>query len=454
MRRHVIIGRLGVSDQEYVPLDACEVATDLQFVSSNRRLEHGVGRAIQDLVSLNLFPSEIGVDLLIFAAHVHAADTRISRRQESQDAWTREIRLVVPVSDVNRWTSAAPLLRRMLKFLSGDLWTLGFRSRPVEFQYTVPAKPPDTQAPPYDTVGLFSGGVDSLIGTIDALERGVKPLLVSHAGDAATSDAQSKLLENLKCHYSQPRLERLRIWTNFKRWRIPGVKSENTSRARSFLFFAAGVFAGTGLNRRFTLRVPENGFIALNVPLDRLRLGSLSTRTTHPFYMARWNDLIEVLGIGGRVENQYWAETKGEMVARCKNKRLLEDLFSTSLSCASPAKARWQGRAAEHCGYCLPCLIRRAAILRGLGSDDPTNYTVDLTSKVLDTMRAEGKQVRAFQVAIERLRLKPKLASLLIHKPGPLSDESPERLLRLADVYRRGIEEVSALLINVATAPG
>ena len=79
---------------------------------------------------------------------------------------------------------------------------------------------------------------------------------------------------------------------SFEKGLIKGATSEDTSRRRSFLFFAAGIFASTGLDRPFTLRVPENGPIALNVPLDLLRLGSLSTRTTHPFYMARWNDLL------------------------------------------------------------------------------------------------------------------------------------------------------------------
>src|SRR5258708_32609005 len=102
---------------------------------------------------------------------------------------------------------------------------------------------------------------------------------------------------------------------------------EETTRGRSFLFIAAGLFAGTGLNQPFTLRVPENGLIALNVPLDLLRLGSLSTRTTHPFYMARWNDLLAALGINGNVENPYWDRTKGEMVAGCANRALLKTLL-------------------------------------------------------------------------------------------------------------------------------
>ena len=78
------------------------------------------------------------------------------------------------------------------------------------------------------------------------------------------------------------------------------------------MFFALGLFAGSGLEGDFTLMAPENGLIALNVPLDPLRLGALSTRTTHPFYIARWNELLSLLEVPGRVENPYWNQTKGE----------------------------------------------------------------------------------------------------------------------------------------------
>ena len=102
-----------------------------------------------------------------------------------------------------------------------------------------------------------------------------------------------------------------------------GVPAEMTTRGRSFLFFAAGMFASTGLDKAVSLRVPENGLIALNVPLDQLRLGALSTRTTHPFYIARWNELLRILGMATEIENPYWDRTKGEMVASCTNRNLL-----------------------------------------------------------------------------------------------------------------------------------
>lgn len=456
MRRHLITGRYGSGDRIRMLLGDEEVETRLDLVVGDRSLGHGIGHALTDLSRLGVFPSEMGVDVLVLAAHVHAADTRVSRDSESQDGWTRELRLIVPVSDPDRWHAVAPTFVRLLNFLTGDRWSLGFRARPRRFARVAMTPPARLFGPTFDDLALFSGGLDSLIGAIDALEAGRTPLLISHAGEGATSDAQGTIFDALKTHYRGRAFDRLRLWMAFPDGFVRGSVGENTTRGRSFLFFALGVFAGTGLEGPFTLKVPENGLIAVNVPLDPLRLGALSTRTTHPFYIARWNDALTGLGISGRIENPYWDRTKGEMAEACANPTLLRQLTPSSLSCASPTKGRWQGLGTQHCGYCLPCLIRRAALLKGLRPDtDPTVYTVpDLAAQVLDTRQSEGVQVRSFQLAIERLRARPALAPILIHKPGPLFDESPQRQAALADVYRRGLEEVGALLTGVRTRPG
>jgi hypothetical protein len=454
MKRQLLAGRFGPDDHTQIPTAADEQLTSLQMVAGEKSLEHGIGGALTSLKKLGVYPSEIGIDLLVVAAHVHAADTRISRAEQSQDSWTREIRLVVPVSDPVRWTGAVSTLTKALNFLTGDRWTIGFRVRPPRFTTIAQEAPPTLIAPPFDTVSLFSGGLDSLIGAIDLLESGATPLLVSHFGEGATSDAQGKLFTALKKHYDKSSFERLRVGMTFVDGLIEDVGSENSTRGRSFLFFALGVFAGTGLGRTFVLRVPENGLIALNVPLDPLRLGSNSTRTTHPYYMARWNELLIEMGINGRIENPCWDKTKGEMASSCSNPALLTRLAPDSLSCSSPTKGRWQGLGIEHCGYCLPCLIRRAALDSAWGAGaDKTTYTVpDLRAKTLDTRESTGKQVRSFQYAIERLRSRPQLANLLIHKPGSLADEVAH-LDQLADVYRRGLAEVARLIDGVETRP-
>ena len=197
MRRHVLIGRFGKDDQAAIPSAADEVESVLNLMSG-KRLDYGIGYALSDLKKLNLAPSEIGVDLLVVAAHVHAADTRISRKTESQDAWTREIRLVIPVSNPGRWIASQEILTRALNFLTGDRWEIGFRARPkAQEKLVLPVDHPLIPTP-FDGVSLFSGGLDSLIGAIDSLSAGQTPLLVSHAGEGLVSTSQEKCFDALK----------------------------------------------------------------------------------------------------------------------------------------------------------------------------------------------------------------------------------------------------------------
>src|SRR5262249_47198245 len=157
--------------------------------------------------------------------------------------------------------------------------------------------------------------------------------------------------------------------------------------------------------------VPENGLISLNVPLDPLRVGAWSTRTTHPFYMARWNDLLKHLLINTVATNPYRFKTKGEMLTGNANKSLLRRHVGETISCSSVTKARWHGLAPGHCGYCVPCLIRRAAIETAFGKD-PTAYTIpDLTARALDSRSAEGEHIRSFQIMADRLKARPDLAA-------------------------------------------
>lgn len=191
MKRQLLAGRFGPDDHVDVPVGVDEQRTYLQLAAGEKSLDHGIGGALTSLKKIGVFPSEIGIDLLVLAAHVHAADTRISRAEQSQDSWTREIRLVVPVSDPVRWGTATAMLKKSLDFLTGDRWTIGFRARPARFATIAEEAPPSLICPPFDSLSLFSGGLDSLIGAIDLLEDGATPLLVNHYGNQGMPSATS-----------------------------------------------------------------------------------------------------------------------------------------------------------------------------------------------------------------------------------------------------------------------
>lgn len=457
MTRYILAGKFGAYDNLVPPVGAEDQLAPFDLLNGLRTLRFGIDRAVASLVRMNVFPTEIGLDLLVFAAHVHAADTRLNRRQTAQDGWTREIGIVVSVSDPALWDRATDTLQTMLRFLTGDLWKVSFRARPPAFAHLAPRRLGVMRPHGFDGISLFSGGLDSLVGAIDTLAAGGYPLFVSHSGEGAVSSPQGKLFDRVASHYhakasNRPAIKRLRAAVAFPKGFVAGVGGENSTRGRSFLFLALASLAGSGLGQPFTLRVPENGLIALNVPLDPTRPGSNSTHTTHPFYLSQWTELLRLLGIPGVVTNPYWDRTKGEMVAECADPEFLHGVLALSMSCAHPSAGRYQGGGHPQCGTCVPCLIRRAAIDHALGAGgDPTRYRCDdLGAEPLDSSRAKGNQVRGFQYAVERLKDRPELAPLLIRKVGRLPEDQGN-LEGWAGVYKRGIEEVGSLLRDVRT---
>lgn len=422
------------------------IAVTVPFKGDDDTLQHGIGHAMKKLNENGVYPTEDGIDILSLAGLVYLADTRISRNLHSQDSWTREIAIEIPIYNLEKWTPLGESFTRMLNFLTGDRWTISFRKRDEELS----EKPEDEIPPPeFDAVTLFSGGMDSLIGTINHLENHNKVALISHAGDAHTKNAQSKLLAYFQDKYPDNAPLYLDLWMVFEKNLIPGGGNENTTRSRSFLFIAFGIFAISGMNGVSTLEVPENGLIALNVPLEELRIGSHSTRTTHPFYLDSWNQVLNGLGLELSVRNPYWNKTKGEMADECLNKEFLLSVIQDSISCSSPQKARWKKAASQHCGYCVPCIIRRAAMGKAFRKEkDSTPFLIGSISEIVAShSKAKGVQLRSFQIAINKVKEKPQLAKLLIHKSGPLSGDSTY-LQELADVYRRGLIEVDDFIIN------
>ena len=412
----------------------------IPLITEQGILRYGVSKVVDKMLGNGICPTENGIDVMALATMVYLADTRISRAKTSQDSWTREITIQIPVVDVAKWDSVRDDLIRMLNFLTGDKWNFFFEKRSFEFDDLQSRIEEKTE---FEVVSLFSGGMDSLISTINYLEENKKLLLISHAGDGHTKRAQKEILEVLEEKYENIKPVQLDLWMVFEREIIPNGFTDNTTRSRSFLFIALGIFALTGLPEVNKLEVPENGLIALNVPLDNLRVGSHSTRTTHPFYLMMWNKILDTLGFSISVENNYWDRTKGEMAIECKDKNLLLELMKQSVSCSSPGKARWAGLPPQHCGFCVPCLIRRAAMLKEFGfGNDSTEYTKQSVTELRQNhSMGMGIQLRSFEYAIERIQKNPEIARMLIHKPGPLPNNQ-EYLDGLADVYRRGLNEV------------
>jgi len=448
MKRHSIIVRLNPADTKRVPVsDKASQVTELRFVDGDRRLDHGIGQILGQLAQRGMHPPETAIDLAILAATVMAADTRISRTADAQDSWTREVDLYIPVAEPEMWLANAKLIERTLKFLTGDHWRIIFRPRQKGMGMLID-RPPELVGASFDSVCLLSGGLDSFVGATDLLEAGNNPLFVSYYRDVSTK-SQEICANRLGKVYGDLGPRYVRANVSFDKNDMPGLGTETTTRGRSFIFFALASLAASALDGTTPIYVPENGLISLNVPLDPLRLGAWSTRTTHPFYMARWQDLLDNLGLAARLVNPYRFKTKGEMLSECRNMAFLRKNVNITVSCSSITKGRYKKLSPCHCGYCTPCLIRRASIYAAFGSDS-TKYSIpDLHAQTLDAKRAEATNVRAFQMMSRRLTQAPALACILVHKTGPLDDYSPEEIAEYAAVFRRGIAEVGAIVDDV-----
>ena len=190
------------------------VAYEIDFLRGKGRLAFGIGHALDQLASLGLRPSERAIDLLLAAALVSAADTRVSRSINAQDGWARELDLYVPVSAPEVWNGERGSVEALLRFLTGDRWRVFFHARPdrvaaLAIEPTCPATDDLTE------VSLLSGGLDSLVGAVDSLADYRRPLFVSHYWDAETAKAQTSLLTALEKHFSGQGLRSVRVRLGF-----------------------------------------------------------------------------------------------------------------------------------------------------------------------------------------------------------------------------------------------
>ena len=396
--------------------------------------------ALQDLYELKVIPTEIGVDVLLLAEMVFLADVGINRNRVSEDGWTRRLHLIVPVYDVSLWSKCAPLVKEMLDFLTGDVWSLEFKER----NWTLINKPQESFSVKYSGISLFSGGLDSLVGAVDHLSDSSitnKNLFVSFAGDGSISKKQEDLFNVVSKHYGNAYRLRFQNIKPDKSLFSQSTGREDTTRSRSFLFIALTALAGSGFHNKIDVLIPENGIMSLNVPLTTMRLGALSTRTTHPFYIELWNNLFAELGFAITLKNPYWNKTKGEMLKECKDVKFLQSILSISSSCAHPASARWSGKKKKehHCGYCVPCIIRRSAIYFAF-TEDPTKYTYEFLSEIKTLKKLE--QIQGIKYALYRLEQSPSLSNKLIHGVASLGFDA-SKIKEYDSLYKKGMKELA-----------
>jgi hypothetical protein len=414
---------------------AIEAASSFYWLTDQRSsFTSGIGPSLGMLGSV----PELNIDVVRIALTAFAADRSVLRERQGSNWNQRDLELVIPVSDPAQWTTVADELGAVLGFLSGDRWALSFTQEKASVE-TVAL--PDASGVPKRVV-LLSGGADSAIGGLysrSLLTPDKHHILLSHFSNTLLAPIQRHVAAEIERLIPGPTQQHVVVHLGRSEKRIDGTNyaSEPTSRSRSLLFLALGLAVAS--IHKVPLWIPENGFASLNPPLGPERLGSLSTRTTHPAFLAGLSAVLTKAGAHAIIENPFAQLTKGEMYRRVVDlvgSNEAPAFLSATHSCALTGQRSHHISARIPCGICFGCVLRRASFTAS-GVTDATSYIAPSSDPVVQKW-LDGKSVE--QPVRNFIRRGVSARDLVtLGLPG-------NYLIRDAlDLCQRGIEELRSL---------
>jgi len=353
-----------------------------------KNLRHGtrdLQAAFPDLTSLE-------EDLLLLAAAIYGCDLAFKRG--ARENITRSINLTVPVTNNQAFARLHHDLEHLLYVLSHDNWTIDFTRR------IGPPEPARTWPDKSGTTLLFSGGLDSLAGAVELLDRhGPAHLqLASHVtGNHLTRNTQETLVEYLQAKYGAS-LRRVAVRTGgvtHKDFPFPTDHDrEETQRTRSFMFLTIAALAARRSGHHEVVMIAENGQMAIHLPLSAARIGAFSTHTAHPEFVHNAQAYFStLLDHQFKIVNPYVYQTKAEVVSTLAKDHA--EVISQSVSC-------WRGSrvaTSNHCGECIPCLVRRIALeVNGVRLQE---YARDLLAEDISSLATDDEGKRNLVELIE-----------------------------------------------------
>jgi hypothetical protein len=414
---------------------AAEAASSFYWLTEQRSsFTSGIGPSLGMLGPV----PELNVDFVRIALTAFAADRSVLREGRGSNWNQRQFNLEIPVSDPTRWEAVADELAGVLGFLSGDRWTLTFTHGQAPFEAV--ALPSTSGAP--KRVVLLSGGADSAIGGLYSralLAPDEHHILLSHFSNTLLAPIQRRVAAEVERLVPGPTQQHVVVHLGRGSQRIDGTlyPSEPTSRSRSLLFLALGLAVASV--HQVPLWIPENGFASLNPPLGPERLGSLSTKTTHPAFLQNLAAVLTKVGAHTIIENPFAQSTKGEMYQRVADLVGGDEasvFLSKTHSCALTGQRTHHISPERACGICFGCVLRRASFAAS-GVADLTGYIAPSSDPVVQKW-LDGKSVEQPVRNFARRGMRARdLATLGLPRNYPVRDA--------LDLCQRGIRELRSL---------
>lgn len=302
-------------------------------------------------------PTSLESDLLTLASAVFACDLAFKRGQ--REAIAREIKLTVPVVNLAAFKNILQDLRYTLYVLSHDAWDINFIQKegtPESFR--------NWSQDIGGKVLLFSGGLDSFAAAILFGEAGEDVQLVSHiTQNRVVSSSQESLCTYLQERFSS-QFDRIAFRVSGRTRPSAGFPfpsdrdREESQRTRSFLFLSLAALTARRRGLSDVVLMAENGQMAIHLPLTAGRISAFSTHTAHPeFVHEMGNFLSTLLSYSINVENPFLYQTKAEAIHDVLENHQVK--LRDTVSCWKASRVT---SVHNHCGVCVPCLVRRISV--------------------------------------------------------------------------------------------
>lgn len=355
------------------------------------------------------------LDLLQIAAYIFCADrmaNRGSRSSVNNDSWARSYEINVPVMDYDFWNDSkvSNAMSEALQFMTGDRKYIFKFHMATESILELKNKQLSLFCGEFEGIEeadkidimLFSGGLDSLAGAIQRLNKECKRKLcaVSHKSSKTVIHTQSVIINHLNGRYNNSVHQYGFECHNHKMKSI-----EESQRTRMFLFSAIA-FSICSCYGKHEFYVYENGITSINLPKQGDVINARASRTTHPKTLGLLKTFYRLFDDSFEIVAPYYNKTKAEIM-EIFSLYHEESIISSSVSCSST-----RDKQGAHCGCCSQCIDRRFAIYAAGLSDYDALYTHDF---VTHDIRDEETRQRLYYTmrlaSAERIRSKNELLS-------------------------------------------